>query len=271
MTRRLLIFGLGFCTGYLRHHLRDSDWSIVATRRKADADAVAFDDRAAVERALARATHIISSVPPAGGEDPVLAHYGEAITRSPARWIGYLSSTGVYGDCAGAWVDETAPTGAGRRKDRAQADADWLALDPQRVRCFRLPGIYGPGRSPIARARAGQVQCVDVPGQVFSRVHVDDIVGAVVASFDHGVPGAYNLTDDLPAPQAEVNAYACKLIGHAPPALIGLDDPSLSSAARAFYDENRRVANGKAKRLLVWSPQYPDYRLGLQALLRGGE
>jgi len=102
-------------------------------------------------------------------------------------------------------------------------------------------------------------------------VHVDDIVGAVVASFEHGLPGAYNLTDDVPAPQAEVNAYACKLIGHMPPPMIGLDDPSLSPAARAFYDENRRVANGKAKRLLGWSPQYPDYRAGLQMLLQRGE
>ena len=270
MSGTMFIFGLGYCTSHLRRHLATAGWSVTGTRRAADDAALAFDDRRAVEAALAQARHVISSVPPDAGGDPVLAAYGDALRASPSVWIGYLSSTGVYGDCGGAWVDETAPIGTGRRKERAQADAAWLELDPTRVRSFRLPGIYGPGRSPLDRARDGNIQCVDVPGQIFSRVHVADIVAAIVASFERGGAGAFNIADDLPAPQAEVNAYACRLVGREPPAAIGLDDARLSPAARAFYAENRRVANGKAKRVLGWSPYYPDYRAGFQSLLQEG-
>jgi nucleoside-diphosphate-sugar epimerase len=265
----LLIFGLGYTAGRFAGEARRRRWSVAATRREAGVGTLAFADEVAVRAEIGRATHILSSVPPEGESDPVLARYGDAIATAPARWIGYLSSTGVYGDTAGAWVDETAPVGAGRRSARARADADWLALRGD-VRAFRLPGIYGPGRSPLDRVLEGRAHRVDAPGQVFSRVHVDDIVAGLFASVGASPAGAYNLADDLPAPQNDVIAYAAMLLGRPAPPLLALDDPALTPAARAFYAENRRVANGKARRLLGWRPRHADYRAGLAALLRGG-
>lgn len=213
--------------------------------------------------AIARATHILSSVPPQGDDDPVLSRYGAAIAAAPARWVGYLSSTGVYGDAGGAWVDESAPVGQGRRSARAAADLAWGALRPDIVR-FRLPGIYGPGRSALERVAEGKAHRIDLPGQVFSRIHVDDIVGGVLASFD-GPPGIYNLADDLPCPQNRVMEAACDLLGLPHPPLLTLEQANLSPMARAFYAENRRVANGRARRLLGWSPRHPTWREGLAA------
>lgn len=226
----------------------------------------AIADEAGVAAAIGRATHILSSVPPDGDGDPVLARHGRAIAESGARWIGYLSSSGVYGDTGGAWVDEGSPIGTGRRTARAAADLAWQALHPA-VRVFRLPGIYGPGRSPLDRVRGGQAHRIDLPGQVFSRVHVDDIVGGVLASVDRGPAGVFNLADDRPASQNAVIEAACELLGVAPPPLLPLEEAGLSAAARAFYGENRRVANGRAKRLLGWTPRHPDHRAGLRALL----
>ena len=215
--------------------------------------------------AIARATHILSSVPPDEDADPVLDRYGRALAGSGAQWIGYLSSTGVYGDAGGAWVDEGAPIGTGRRGARAAADLAWQALHRE-VRIFRLPGIYGPGRSPLDRVRAGQARRIDLPGQVFSRIHVGDIVAGIFASIERGPAGIYNLADDRPASQNAVIEAACRLLGMAVPPLQTLDEAGLSPAARAFYSENRRVANGKAKRLLGWRPSYADYAAGLRAL-----
>lgn len=195
--------------------------------------------------------------------DPVLDRYGDAVARSGATWIGYLSSTGVYGDTGGAWVDESAPV-RGRRESRNQADLAWQKLS-DKVRVFRLPGIYGPGRSAIERVAEGKAHLVDLPGQIFSRIHVDDIASAVFASFDARA-GAYNISDDLPASQNEVVEAACELLGLEPPPLRSLDTAGLSPEARAFYAENRRVSSAKAKRLLGWTPAYPDFRSGLRAL-----
>jgi len=176
-----------------------------------------------------------------------------------------LSSTGVYGDSKGGWVDESAPIGSGRRTARADADAAWQALHPA-VRVFRLPGIYGPGRSPLDRVAEGHAHRLDVPGQVFSRIHVDDIVGGVLAAIDRGRPGVYNLADDRPTRQNRVIEAACDLLGKPWPPLQAIGEAGLSPMARAFYDENRRVANGKAKRVLGWSPLYPDFAAGLRAI-----
>lgn len=252
---RLLIFGLGYAASHVAAQLPHA--RIAAT---GSAGGIAFDDAERVRFELANATHILSSVPP-GDDDPVLAAYGDALAGSEA-WLGYLSSTGVYGDTGGAWVDESAPTGTGRRSARAAADAAWLALG---ARVFRLPGIYGPGRSPLDRIRDGSARRIDVPGQVFSRVHVDDIASGVIAGLD-APPGAYNLADDAPAPQSEVIAFGCRLLGLPVPPLIPIAEAGLSAPALAFYSENRRVANCKAKRVLGWRPLYPDYRLGLRAL-----
>jgi len=264
MTQHLFIFGMGYTATRLAKHLRDVGWTVHGTGERGD---VAFSDEGAVREALNGATHILSSVPPnSTGADPVLTAFGNTLNAAPARWMGYLSSTGVYGDTGGAWVDEGAPL-AGRRQGRTAADRAWQTLRED-VRIFRLPGIYGPERSAFQRVMQGNAHRVDVPGQVFSRIHVDDIVRGVCASFDRGPAGVYNLADDLPASQNAVVEYACDLLGQPYPPLIARDDPSLSAASVAFYAENRRIANGKAKRLLDWQPLYRDYRAGLMALWR---
>lgn len=251
----MFIFGLGFSAKAIAGRL--GGWRVEATGRDGT---VGFDDETGVRAALARASHVLSSVPPGEQGDPVLARYGDALGH---RWLGYLSSTGVYGDTGGAWVDEASPVGTGRRTARADADLAWLEKG---ARVFRLPGIYGPGRSPLDRVRAGKAHRIDLPGQVFSRVHVDDIAAGVAAALD-GPPGAYNLADDFPASGAAVTEEACRLLGIAPPPLQSLDEAGLSPMARAFYAENRRVANGKAKRLLGWHPRFATYREGLAAIL----
>lgn len=262
----LFVFGMGYTAGRLAARLAVEGWGVSGSTRVGGTAQIAFDDGRAILAELGRATHILSSVPPADGTDPVIARYGAALGTAPAKWLGYLSSTGVYGDTAGAWVDESAPIGGGRRGPRAAADAGWQALRGD-VRVFRLPGIYGPGRSAFDRLREGRGHRVDLPGQIFSRVHVDDIVAVIRASVSAGPPGAYNIADDLPAPQNAVIEHACRLAGLPVPPLLAADDPRLPTAAAAFYAENRRVANGKARRLLGWRPAYPDYRAGLLSIL----
>ena len=257
---------MGYTATRLADRLRADGWLVTGTRRMSGGDAVAFDDEAAVLTALDNVTHILSSVPPMGeGGDPVLQKYGAAIAASAVSWTGYLSSTGVYGDTGGAWVDESAPVGEGRRTARAQADLAWQALRND-VRVFRLPGIYGPGRSALERVTDGKAHRIDMPGQIFSRVHVDDIVEAVRASFD-GPAGVYNIADDAPASQNTVIEYACDLLQLEWPPLLSIEAAGLSPMARGFYAENRRVANGKAKKLLNWQPRYAHYRLGLGACI----
>jgi nucleoside-diphosphate-sugar epimerase len=219
-----------------------------------------FDDARNVRLALADADQVLSSVPPAADGDPVLQAFGAELMGKP---LIYLSSTGVYGDTGGAWVDESAALvgsgGTGRRTARAEADAAWLRLG---ARVLRLPGIYGPGRSALERVAAGEARRIDLPSQVFSRVHVDDIVQGCIKAFE-AAAGAYNLADDLPTSQNAVVEEACRLLGLEPPPLQTLDEAQLSAMARGFYAENRRVANGKAKRALCWQPRFPTYREGL--------
>lgn len=263
--KQMLIFGLGYTAGRVADALKTRGWAIDATGSQGNLE---FDDEHAVRAALREASQVLSSVPPdrAAGEDPVLARYGDALA---GQWIGYLSSTGVYGDQQGAWVDESTPTIAesseGRRNARAEADAKWIELG---ARVFRLPGIYGPGRSALDRVREGKARRIDIPGQVFSRVHVEDIVSGVIAAIATGAPaGAYNLGDNLPASGNAVTEEACRLLGLDPPAMQTLEEANLSEMARGFYAENRRVANGKAKRVLGWEPKYPTYVEGLESLI----
>jgi nucleoside-diphosphate-sugar epimerase len=262
---RLLIFGLGYTAGRIANAMQAQGWQVRATGSAGD---IAFTDRDAVLAAVAEASHVLSSVPPdrASGGDPVLDAYGAALK---GKALFYLSSTGVYGDRAGAWVDEATPTiaqsGEGRRNARAEADLAWLTMG---ARVFRLPGIYGPGRSALDRVREGKARRIDLPDQVFSRVHVDDIVSGVVAALVQDAPaGAYNLGDDYPCSGNEVTEHACRLACLPPPPLESLEEANLSEMARGFYMENRRVANGKAKRVLGWSPRYPTYVEGLAGLL----
>ena len=262
----LLIFGLGYTAKRIASAMRERGWRVDATGRDGNLD---WMDAVSVLECMEQATHILSSVPPdrRDGVDPVLDFYDDAFE---GQWLGYLSSTGVYGDKQGAWVDEATPTiaqsGEGRRNARAEADLAWLEMG---ARVFRLPGIYGPGRSALDRVREGKARRIDLPGQVFSRVHVEDIASGVVAALVQDAPaGAYNLGDDLPCSGNEVTEHACRLLGVEPPPLETLEEANLSEMARGFYMENRRVANGKAKRVLGWQPRYPTYVEGLSGLLR---
>lgn len=264
----MLIFGLGYTATRLASRLEARGWEIRATTRGGRGDTIVFDDKAAVLGALREATHILSSVPPSGsgGRDPVLDAYGEAIALSGAQWVGYLSSTGVYGNRDGRWVDEDSELAPSpRAAARAAADRAWQALRAD-AHVFRLAGIYGPGRSVFDRIRAGTATRVDAPGQITNRIHVDDIVAAIIASFA-GPPGVYNLADDDPTCQRAVVEYGCRLLGVEQPPLVSIDDPSLSEMARSFLSDSKRVANTRAKEVLGWAPAYPDYRSGLKAVL----
>ncbi len=260
--RRIFIFGLGYTASRIAAALEAQGWEVVSTGRSGT---LSFDDHTNVRLALSDSSHVLSSVPPEGtGCDPVLDAYGDALD---GKALVYLSSTGVYGDTGGAWADESAPTGTGRRTARAEADAEWLRLG---ARVLRLPGIYGPGRSALERIESGTARRIDLPDQVFSRVHVDDIVSAAVLSLD-APAGAYNVADDEPCSQNAVIEQACRLLGRDPPPLQTIEQANLSPMAHAFYAENRRVANGKAKRLLSWQPRYRSYREGLAACLSATE
>ena len=252
---RLLIVGLGYSATRIAALAAAQGAVVTATTRDGRGGTVRFDDAAAVRAALAAATHVLSSVPPDAAGDPVLLAYGE---RLSGKALSYLSSTGVYGDTGGAWVDESAADG-GRRPARAAADKAWLALG---ARAFRLPGIYGPGRSALERVESGEAHRVGGEG-VFSRIHVDDLAAGVVAGLD-APAGAYNLADDTPAPHDAVIEFAAALLGVEPPPVVPL--ASLSPMAQGFHAENRRVASGKARRVLGWTPRYPDYRAGLRAV-----
>lgn len=250
----LLLFGPGYCGRAIANALVAEGWEVTPVRRATP--------HAEVRAAIGRASHVLSTVPPEGGADQVLAAHGAALAASGA-WLGYLSSTGVYGDAGGAWLDESAPL-EGRRVERIAADRAWGALG---ARVLRLAGIYGPGRSVLERIAGGRAHRIDLPGHVFSRVHRDDIVSGVRAAIAHGPAGAYNLSDDLPASQNLLVEEACRLLGLSPPPLLAPDDAALSPATRAYYGESRRVAAGKAHRLLGWRPHYPSFREGLRAVI----
>ena len=276
---RLFCLGLGYTALALARRLRPQGWAIggscrepdkAATLRAGGIDAIVDPDDA--RRLIAMATHLLASIPPDADGDPALALWGPAIARHPGlAWVGYLSTTGVYGDRDGDWVDETAPlapTGE-RGQRRVEAEAAWSALLPGvPVHIFRLAGIYGPGRSALDTVRAGRAQRVVKQAQVFSRIHVDDIAQVLAASIERPRPGAvYNVCDDNPAPPDEVIAHACALLGVAPPPEVPFDQAQLSDMARSFYADNKRVANGLIKAELGVRLAYPDYRTGLQALL----
>jgi nucleoside-diphosphate-sugar epimerase len=258
----MFIFGLGYTGKFVSEAIVSLGWPVMSTGRDGS---LAFDDTNAVRLALQSATHIISTIPPSVDGDPVLKEYGADI-QSANAWLGYLSSTGVYGDTGGAWVDEAALV-QGRRASRNEADLAWQKLG---AHVFRLPGIYGPRRSALDRVIENKAHRIDCPDQVFSRIHVQDIVSGVIAAFD-ARPGVYNLADDHPCSQNLVIEEACRLTGAPLPPILPLDDAGLSNQARAFYFENRRVANGRAKRLLGWYPKFANYRVGLAELALNSE
>jgi nucleoside-diphosphate-sugar epimerase len=279
----LFCFGLGYSAGFLAQELAGEGWRIAGTSRDGAAGAEGF----AVHRfcrgapladpaaALAGTTHLLVSIPPDAAGDPVLAeHGGDIAALRGLSWLGYLSTTGVYGDRGGGWVDETSalsPSGE-RGRRRVAAEAGWLELHRRHglpVHVFRLAGIYGPGRNALETVREGRAQRIDKPGQVFSRVHVADLVQALRASMARPNPGAvYNVCDDDPAPPEAVIAYACRLLGLSPPPLVPFAEAGLSAMARSFYDDNKRVANRRLKQELGVRLRYPGYKEGLDALAR---
>ena len=276
----LFCFGLGYTARAWIPALLAAGWRVSATGRgaarraaiaAAGAEPVAFGAPEAAA-ALARATHALSSAPPGPGGDPVLAAYGPALAAHRGlAWVGYLSATGVYGDRGGAEVDETAeiaPASA-RGRRRAEAEAAWAALDAP-VHIFRLSGIYGPGRSVFDRIRAGTARRIVKPGHKFSRIHAADAAGALSASANAPRPGAVvNLSDNEPAPGAEIVAHACRLLGRAPPPPIPFAQAAacMSPMAREFWADNRRVSNARMRRLLGAPLRYPTWREGLAAIL----
>jgi nucleoside-diphosphate-sugar epimerase len=287
-TPRLFCFGLGYSALLLARRLAGRGWAIAGTcrgeeaRARLAAEGIAahlfdrgrpLDDAAA---ALAGATHLLSSVPPDAAGDAVLDHHAADIGRLDLAWAGYLSTTGVYGDTGGTWVDERSalqPSGE-RGRRRVAAEAGWLALwrdHATPIHLFRLAGIYGPGRSALDAVRGGTAKRIDKPGQIFSRIHVEDIATVLEASMARPDPGAaYNLCDDDPAPPAEVVAYACELLGAPVPPLVPFEEAQLSPMARSFYDDVRRVSNRRIREELGVALRYPDYRTGLRALLASG-
>ena len=280
-TPHLLIFGFGYTAAALAARLPWS-WRITGTRRAAQAATprvtfLAYDGGLpeAVADAIAGASHVLVTAPPDEGGDPVLRHAAGALAAAPhLAWLGYLSTTGVYGDHGGAWVDEstpTAPTGP-RGGRRVTAEDGWLTLWREHqvpVHVFRLPGIYGPGRSAIDNVRSGTARRIVKPGHVFSRIHVDDIATALWASMNQPHPGAvYNVCDDDPAPPQDVVAYACRLLGAPLPPIQDFAGADLNPMARSFYADNKRVANSRIKSELGVRLAYPDYRAGLTAIQR---
>jgi len=288
-SRRLFVFGLGYSALAFARRAKARGWRVAGTTRSADkARALAeahgiemhvFDRGRPLEeagRALAGTTHLLCSVPPDREGDAALAHHAGDIAAAAAgiRWAGYLSTTGVYGDRDGAWVDEKAglhPTGP-RGRARVEAEQAWLALGRLGVpvHVFRLAGIYGPGRSAFDALRDGSARRIVKPGQVFSRIHVDDIARVLEASIGRPDPGAaYNVCDDEPAPPQDVVAFAAALLGVEPPPEVpyAVAAASMSEMARGFYADNKRVSNLAIRDRLGVRLEYPDYRAGLRAIL----
>lgn len=281
MTKRLVTIGHGYSAGFLTRRLLPEGWTVTGTTRDGAAEVAAAgatplvwpgeDDRLRTE--IARADAILLSVPPGAEGDPVLRALGDAIAGTSAAWIGYLSTTGVYGDRQGGWVDEgsaLAPT-TERGRQRVAAEAGWQALARAHglpLHIFRLAGIYGPGTGPFAKIRNGTARRLVKPGQVFSRIHVEDIAQVLAASIAAPRAGAiYNVCDDDPAPPQDVIAHAATLIGVPVPPAQDHDDTQMTPMARSFYAESKRVRNDRIKDELGVRLLYPDYRTGLAAIL----
>jgi nucleoside-diphosphate-sugar epimerase len=282
--RRLFLFGYGFSGRALARRLTREGWGFAATGRTPEARALietegglAVDpsDRPALVAALAEIQALLITAPPGPEGCPGLNTLVGPMAEAGAfpDWVGYLSTTGVYGDRRGGWVTERSRLSAqsveGAR--RVSAERDWLEVGRGMgltVTTFRLPGIYGPGRSTFDRLREGRARRIVAAGQVFSRIHVDDLADGLAASIARPRAGAsYNLCDDEPAANSDVVAYAARLLGQEPPPEVDLADAKLAPAAMRFYAESKRVSNALAKAELGWRPAYPTYREGLAAIL----
>lgn len=278
---RLLIFGYGFSSRAIARAL-PGGWDVRATTRNpAKIGPMARDGvtpllfpGSAMARHVEWASHVLLSAGPQNGRDPVLATLRNTFAGARhLEWVGYLSTTGVYGDHGGGWVTEGTPLKASTKRGQARIDAEgeWMALWKDHglpVHLFRLAGIYGPGRGPFAKVRSGTARRIIKQGQVFSRTHVEDIAQTVLASIARPNPGAaYNVCDDDPAPPQDVIAHAAELLGLPVPPAIPFETAEMSPMARSFYAESKRVDNARIKSELGVQLRYPDYRTGLAALL----
>ena len=284
---RLFTFGYGFSAEALGARLKAQGWSLVATYRRAEdagrlqalgVEAVSVNDPAGLAAQLKAADAVLVTAAPDTEGCPGLRALVPAMARAGAfpDWLGYLSTTGVYGDRQGGWVFETGRLAAQSMEGarRVAAERDWLDVGKGMgltTTIFRLPGIYGPGRSTFDRLRAGRAKRIVAPGQVFSRIHVDDLAAGLAASIARPrAGGIYNLCDDEPAPNSEVVAYAAELLGLPAPPEIPVEAANLAGPAQRFYAESKRVSNARAKAELGWRPAYPTYREGLSAILQAG-
>lgn len=272
----LLSLGHGYSASALAAWLIPLGWTVIGTCRdpsRADALRAAGVEPllwpADLAPALARATHVLASAAPDAAGDPFLQVAGDALCAANPAWVGYLSTTAVYGDHQGGWVDETTPVnpGSARAHQRVLAERQWLDTGLP-VHIFRLAGIYGPGRGPFEKVRDGSARRIIKPGQVFSRIHVADIAETLIASIARPNPGAiYNLCDDDPAPPEDVLSYAARLLGLPEPPAVPYDQAEMTPMARSFYAESKRVRNDRIKLELGVRLNYPDYRAGLAGLL----
>ena len=287
---KLLILGLGYSAGFFARAALARGWEVTGTVRSAERAAElsregirtlvfgGFAVSTALAKAVAEAEAVLVSVQPAEDGDPVLQRLRGDLAAAPAlRWIGYRSTIGGYGNQDGAWIDETQPVKPGNARNtlRVAIEQDWLALGRdtgKAVQIFRLAGIYGPGRNPVAKLREGKSTRLVKPGQVFNRIHVDDIAGILMASLARPRNGAiYNVTDDEPAPPQDVVSFAAELTGLEAPPEMPFSEARLSPMAASFYGENKRVSNALVKRELGYAFRYPSYREALRALTAAGE
>lgn len=284
--KKIFCFGFGYTAGFLATRLSAAGWKISGTTtsstkkdflKKSGIDACLFDDNHTIIDPFSTfedVTHILLSIPPDTEGDPVFdAHAEDFAAMKNLEWIGYLSTTAVYGDHDGNWIDETTPPSPSSRRGslRLKAEHQWQQLHLSEgipLHIFRLSGIYGPGRSAIDAVRSGTAHRIEKQGHVFNRIHISDIVEALIASMNKPNPGSlYNLTDDLPSPSHEVIQFACNLLGLDPPPLIPFNQAEMAPIVRSFYKDNKRIRNDKIKSELGIELLYPDYRSGLQACL----
>lgn len=284
---KLFCFGLGYSASVFASKLVERDWQVCGTTRNLEKmdplsalgfTPIVYDGLGPVDEiatALGDATHLLISIAPGKDGDPVLRDFGELIREAKQlRWVGYLSTVGVYGDCQGEWIDESAAPRpvSDRSKWRVIAEDAWLELGRDAglpVHLFRISGIYGPGRSPIENLKKGTARRIVKEGQVFNRIHVEDIARILIASADKPNPGGiYNTSDNEPAPPQDVVTYAAEVLGVEPPPLIAFEDSDLTAMGRSFYGECKRVSNARIREELGVELAYPSYREGVQALAK---
>ena len=279
-TGHILFFGFGFCAAALAPLLAQNGWQMSATLRdRSRASELAQRNIAPLfldtDWEVDTYSHVLVSAPPArDGSDPAFDALASRLNAGALDWVGYLSTTGVYGDHNGAWIDEETPPGplGARGRRRVAAERRWSEFGDAyglSVQHFRLAGIYGPMRNALVSLRAGTARRIHKPGQVFSRIHVDDITRILLAAL-HSDIGSRNFSvcDDEPAPPADIVTYAADLLGVEPPPLQNFEDANLSEMARSFYAENKRIRNDRIKTELGVTLSYPTYREGLTALFK---